>query len=342
MGCRQLSQTQTTIFSLRSILLWLVLLRIVLATDCFFPNGTQSEDSPCNASGASMCCGPGVACLGNGVCLGGTYINGYWKYTYARGSCTDETWEDSACIRECLDGELSGGWGPLIPCIDDTDEYYCYYQDRDNSGADCGSRDDVFSLSGGNSVVTMIGVAGPTTVTKTTTSTIVSTKTQISTVVSTITRVSTIVVTSFVQTTPTNPNAGGSGSTAAKSGSKTITGNSSEQTSTLTPSSPSTTANTTTMGAAVGSSLGAVIVCMSAYIAYLRRKREQAEKMIPTQPIWQTGQTGLPGTLGPPPLPPPLPPTIMMPNYTIPSAPVPPPPPPPLSPPNYHWSASPG
>ncbi|KAF3913499.1 hypothetical protein AA313_de0210162 [Arthrobotrys entomopaga] len=321
MGCRQFSQTQTAISSLRSVL-WLILLRMALATDCFFPNGTQSEDSPCNPNGPSMCCGPGVSCLGNGVCLGGTYLSGIWRYTFARGSCTDQNWED----------------------------HHCFNPDGDSSGNDCATRDDVFSLSGGTSIVTVIGIPGPTTVTTTTTvtSTIVSTKTEVSTVTNAITRVSTIVVTSFlqpdgqpassvnIQASPTSPR-------AAASGSKTTTGTSSEQTGTLAPSSPSTTTTTTntiTMGAAVGSSLGAVIVCMSAYIAYLRRKREEAERMIPTQPIWQTGQPNLPGTMGPPPGHAPVPP-LMMPNYAIPLAPV-PPPPPPLSPPNYHWSPSSG
>lgn len=46
------------------------------------------------------CCGPGSICLGNGVCFitGDKEIN---QSGYFVASCTDSTYEDTACRQEC-------------------------------------------------------------------------------------------------------------------------------------------------------------------------------------------------------------------------------------------------
>ncbi|EPS45929.1 hypothetical protein H072_77 [Dactylellina haptotyla CBS 200.50] len=275
-----------------------------------------------------MCCGPGTGCLGNGICHSGTYVDGYWVNTYSRGSCTDQSWQDSVCIRECLDGGLAGAWGPLIPCIDDVDEYYCYYPEGDNSGNDCASRDDVFSVSGGNSVATIIGVPGPTTITRisTYTSTVRETRTIFSTITSTVVDESTVFVT-------LGPGGGSFSTLATSTRGPCGTGAASSPTGV---SKSSTESKTTpgVMGAAVGASLGAVILSLSTYIAYLRKKRREAERMIPGQPMWQVGPSGPanPASIVP------LPPTL--PGFAMHSVPIPPPPPPPVAPPPRYQSGA--
>jgi hypothetical protein len=99
--------------SLKGMAIGFTLLQLVLAcfSACFLPNGTdvnalagvadEYDYAPCNASAAvSMCCaiGPGRAssldiCVPNGLCYNAGY-NIFW-----RESCTDQTWQDPACIK---------------------------------------------------------------------------------------------------------------------------------------------------------------------------------------------------------------------------------------------------
>lgn len=65
-------------------------------TQCYYPDGTEAPDTPCNSTAEqSACCGSSAYCLANGLCLGdgGT----------SRGSCTDESWEDDSCPQYCRD-----------------------------------------------------------------------------------------------------------------------------------------------------------------------------------------------------------------------------------------------
>ena len=69
---------------------------------CHFPNGTAKAsraERPCNDSPGvqSMCCNL-RSCRGDGLCI--PYDNGHlW-----RGSCTDPTWKDDACLQLCVEG----------------------------------------------------------------------------------------------------------------------------------------------------------------------------------------------------------------------------------------------
>ena len=63
---------------------------------CFYPNGDESPDYPCDRNGESTnCCGGdiGIACLSNGLCQG---PNG----NIIRGSCSNDNWD--GCARYCL------------------------------------------------------------------------------------------------------------------------------------------------------------------------------------------------------------------------------------------------
>lgn len=53
---------------------------------CYFPDGSESQDLPCDPSGESTlaCCGRTGICLSNGMCWGDDLAS--------RGSCTDKSW----------------------------------------------------------------------------------------------------------------------------------------------------------------------------------------------------------------------------------------------------------
>ncbi|SPO07722.1 uncharacterized protein DNG_10417 [Cephalotrichum gorgonifer] len=69
---------------------------------CYFLDGSVAPIVwPCDNSttGASTCCPAGSTCYSNGVCQdekGGVT-------DFLRAGCTDPTWDDPACLAECLD-----------------------------------------------------------------------------------------------------------------------------------------------------------------------------------------------------------------------------------------------
>ncbi|KAL2268028.1 hypothetical protein VTJ83DRAFT_2874 [Remersonia thermophila] len=72
------------------------------AIRCFFPNGdVNPEDVPCDPGApVSMCCGSRDACLSSGLCLnpGTGPTRGI---SFARGTCTDQTWKSPICPQKC-------------------------------------------------------------------------------------------------------------------------------------------------------------------------------------------------------------------------------------------------
>lgn len=64
---------------------------------CYYPDGTPSDDTPCGGEGASSCCGEGSFCMDNGLCFGGGLVS--------RGSCTDKSWESAECTGFCKTGK---------------------------------------------------------------------------------------------------------------------------------------------------------------------------------------------------------------------------------------------
>jgi hypothetical protein len=69
---------------------------------CYFLDGTISNNSwPCNnaTTGHSTCCQPGATCYSNGVCEW-TWPRGV--HDWLRVGCTDETWDDPACLKRCV------------------------------------------------------------------------------------------------------------------------------------------------------------------------------------------------------------------------------------------------
>ncbi|KAF3102572.1 hypothetical protein TWF569_009099 [Orbilia oligospora] len=259
---------------------------------CYFPDGSLSNDLPCDPSASnSMCCSYGTDCLMNGVCHSYANTDKGYVSTYARGSCTDQSWGSSACLSECIYEGTYSQWGPLIPCSNNVDAFFCYFAERDNDGEHCEQRTDVFTLVGGNSIRTTIGVAVSTQV-STQISTIRSIETSIETTIKT--SIATIFVTPSPSPSPTPdlPSVDTSlrstpSNIISDSRSRTTSTDANTPTNVSSPASSSSGPNPVIVGGAVGGSIGALCLCLIAYLAYALGKRRQAERMTPSEPMWQ-------------------------------------------------------
>ena len=92
--------------SILSLTFFLLLHSRTCTAICYYPDGQTiaPQDVPClGGTGASACCGPGYACLSNGLCMH-TNATHDDKSTdsYVRGSCTDQQWRAAACPAFCI------------------------------------------------------------------------------------------------------------------------------------------------------------------------------------------------------------------------------------------------
>ncbi|KAI5369309.1 hypothetical protein Slin15195_G001850 [Septoria linicola] len=80
---------------------------------CYYPDGSESPDTPCNATAAaakggfSACCSETSYCMDNGLCLEAGILT--------RMSCTDKTFADKTCPQYC-NTENQGDPYELTPC----------------------------------------------------------------------------------------------------------------------------------------------------------------------------------------------------------------------------------
>ncbi|EAW25365.1 uncharacterized protein NFIA_108590 [Aspergillus fischeri NRRL 181] len=103
----------------------------ISATNCYTPDGTISNDRPCNASAsASVCCTQGFLCTSNQLCQPA----GWWDGSdgnplqFIRGTCTDKTWAAPECQGHCVADNPSGGeW--VMRCGNTTNNYCCSADD---------------------------------------------------------------------------------------------------------------------------------------------------------------------------------------------------------------------
>lgn len=72
---------------------------LVAGKGCFFPNGALAPaDRACNPDAEdSFCCFTGQGCLSNGLCLVNPHVMDDTEFVYARGTCTDPTWDSHLC-----------------------------------------------------------------------------------------------------------------------------------------------------------------------------------------------------------------------------------------------------
>jgi hypothetical protein len=125
---------------------------------CYFPDGSLSPtDVSCDATASdSFCCFNQQACLSNKLCLVDVHPGGINEY--ARGTCTDQNWESSACPNFCL-GTQSGSGNYVASCnVTGSDEYCCDL----GCSCDAGQGDEVVSFTGTPYTMTVIDVVGIT------------------------------------------------------------------------------------------------------------------------------------------------------------------------------------
>ncbi|KAF2169784.1 hypothetical protein M409DRAFT_52285 [Zasmidium cellare ATCC 36951] len=95
-----------------AIALSLGLLTTAFADQCFFPDGSDSTDVPCNSSAThSACCASTSYRLSNGVCLSSGILS--------RGSCTDQSWDADGCGQYCTNYNTGGGYA-IMACTNTT------------------------------------------------------------------------------------------------------------------------------------------------------------------------------------------------------------------------------
>lgn len=80
---------------------------------CYFPDGSESTHTPCNATAAaakggfSACCSDTSYCMDNGLCLEAGILT--------RMSCTDKTFADTTCPQYCNTDNMGDPY-ELTPC----------------------------------------------------------------------------------------------------------------------------------------------------------------------------------------------------------------------------------
>ncbi|KAJ5933898.1 hypothetical protein N7454_006227 [Penicillium verhagenii] len=94
------------------------------SSQCYYPNGDESTDTPCYTDGRiTHCCGDSSICLTNQLCLS---LN--QPFGLSRGSCTDKSWGTS-CPAYCKTAQQSAGaslvWYTNGTVTDGEDEYCC-------------------------------------------------------------------------------------------------------------------------------------------------------------------------------------------------------------------------
>ena len=71
-----------------------------MVSQCYYPDGSESTDVPCNPGALeSACCDKLSSCMTNKICDwgGNTFIDGF-SFPWGVGSCTEKTWNSSACF----------------------------------------------------------------------------------------------------------------------------------------------------------------------------------------------------------------------------------------------------
>ncbi|KAG8671799.1 hypothetical protein FPOAC2_05157 [Fusarium poae] len=91
------------------------------ANKCYYPNGIEANDFPCDPDAKnSVCCGGGLGtvCLSNKLCIGA-------DGNTLRGSCTDKNWASPECAMYCLGADRGGT--DLISCsnVTGSDTSFC-------------------------------------------------------------------------------------------------------------------------------------------------------------------------------------------------------------------------
>ncbi|KAL9021889.1 MAG: hypothetical protein Q9185_000903 [Variospora sp. 1 TL-2023] len=130
---------------------------LVAAQNCYYPNGDLSTtDAPCSSAKGAACCPLNWQCLDNGLC----YLDNQ-KY-FGRYTCTDKSWQSSACPGYCTNRNTDPGAQAVQQCADHGNQYCCD-QNRDVNNVCCNRNDDslFFALPQGKPTATITQLGAP-------------------------------------------------------------------------------------------------------------------------------------------------------------------------------------
>ncbi|KAF2638320.1 hypothetical protein P280DRAFT_81296 [Massarina eburnea CBS 473.64] len=97
-----------------------LLVRVVLAQQCYYPNGAKAEEKPCSSAAGSACCPDKWQCLDNGLC--------YYPpdKLHGRYSCTDKDWKSPGCASNmCTYGLTVAGGESITQCSNHNNQWCC-------------------------------------------------------------------------------------------------------------------------------------------------------------------------------------------------------------------------
>ncbi|KAI4090934.1 MAG: hypothetical protein LQ344_004462 [Seirophora lacunosa] len=130
---------------------------LVAAQNCYYPNGDLSTtDAPCSSAEGAACCPLDWQCLDNGLC----YLDNQ-KY-FGRYTCTDKSWQSSACPGFCTNNKSDFGAQAVQQCSNHGNQYCCD-QNRDVNNVCCNRNDDslFFPLPQGTPTATIARLGAP-------------------------------------------------------------------------------------------------------------------------------------------------------------------------------------
>ncbi|OCL13400.1 hypothetical protein AOQ84DRAFT_225623 [Glonium stellatum] len=237
------------------------------AATCYFPDTTEaSHDFPCYPDrDISVCCGPGFACLPNGICeVTSDAVNPGVSYPFVRGSCTDKTWASTACPQFCATtGYSLDGGNTMMACNETADTFCCLGGNGPGQPAacDCTSGVNITTLEGGVVAFTTIGIVGTSTSSSSSSS----------------------------SSTPASSASSASSTSASTSASTTAASATATATSSPSPSSSSASTSSASLspgakaGIGIGVPLGALLLSGLGYLLWRDRQRSQKMKALQLQ-----------------------------------------------------------
>ncbi|KAL4894191.1 hypothetical protein BDV59DRAFT_176010 [Aspergillus ambiguus] len=112
------------------LFIFLFLLQVITRASaqlCYNPNGSISNDRPCNSTAeVSVCCEDGFVCTENKLCQPMGWYDGSDgnPLQLIRSTCTDKTWKSGSCPGHCIAESPTGGeW--VMRCGTGSHEYCC-------------------------------------------------------------------------------------------------------------------------------------------------------------------------------------------------------------------------
>ncbi|KAF2006601.1 hypothetical protein P154DRAFT_550835 [Amniculicola lignicola CBS 123094] len=96
-----------------------LLVQVVVAQTCYYPNGKEAPEKPCSSAEGSACCPDKWECLDNGLC--------HYEpdNLFGRYSCTDQSWEAPGCPSNLCTYNMGAIGGESITQCSNHDNQWC-------------------------------------------------------------------------------------------------------------------------------------------------------------------------------------------------------------------------